>query len=209
MDFTKWYSKYCIDSRLKYPSIKTQENYQSSVGGFLKCFINEIDPQHIKTDKIKQWLLTFESTSTRNHKLCAVKSFYEITVGMPIKLDSIPFSRKAQKLPMPLDIDEIGKLIDACENKKHLAIISLLFGCGMRVGEVINLKPEQIDRSRMVIHVINGKGAKDRFVPLDEIILKTLKNTTVNTDLNLGCLMVNPLHQKTQNNTRKQASTNF
>lgn len=171
-----WNERYSIDCRLKYPSAATQKNYMSQVSSFLSKFDHYREPKEVPTEEIKEWLLSAECTNTRNHRLCAVKSFYQITVGMPNKIDKIPYSRKAQKLPMPLGIDEIERLVDACENKKHLAIISLLFGCGMRVGEVLNLKPEQIDRSRMVIHVINGKGAKDRFVPLDEFVLQNLED---------------------------------
>lgn len=88
MNITEWHERYCKDSALKYPSKATQENYQSTVLGFLYYFKNEIDPAHIKTDSIKSWLLKFETINTRNHKLCAIKSFYLITVGMPLKLDN-------------------------------------------------------------------------------------------------------------------------
>jgi len=166
MDFTKWYTKYCTDSRLKYPSLKTQKNYQCSVGTFLKYFKSQIDPQHITTDAIKEWLLTFETINTRNHKLCAVKSFYEITVGMPLKLDKIPFSKKDKKLPIVLSQGEVQRMFDACTNIKHKVMLALLYSCGLRVSELINLKWQNIDRSRMVINIIQAKGNKDRQVML-------------------------------------------
>lgn len=174
MDFTKWYNKYCTDSRLKYPSIRTQENYQCSVGTFLRYFKNEIDPARIKTDLIKEWLLTFETINTRNHKLCAVKSFYEITVGMPLKLDKIPFSKKDKKLPIVLSVEEIQKMFDVCENKKHKVILALLYSCSLRVSELINLKWTNIDRSRMVINIIQAKGNKDRQVGLNKQLIDLL-----------------------------------
>jgi integrase/recombinase XerD len=176
MDSRKWIDRYSVDCKLKYPSKATQENYISGVTIFLNHFKNEEEPKAISTDKIKQWLLSCKNENSRNHKLCAVKSFYQLTVGMPAKIDKIPYSRKAQSLPMPLSLEEIKLLIKSCENKKHKAIIYLLFGCGMRVGEVLNLKPEHIDRARKVIHVVNGKGLKDRFVPLDNCVLTTLED---------------------------------
>jgi integrase/recombinase XerD len=130
----------------------------------------------IPTSEIKEWLLSAECSNSRNHRLCAVKSFYQITVRMPNKIDSIPYSRKAQSLPMPLSVDEVAKLFKSCSNKKHKAIMSLLFGCGMRVSEVLSLKPQQIDRERMVIHIVNGKGAKDRFVPMEQFVLNILED---------------------------------
>lgn len=175
MDSGKWLNRYSVDCRLKYPSLATQKNYISCVSVFLDKFKDYEQPKAIPTESIKSWLLSTECINSRNHRLCAVKSFYQITVGMPSKIDKIPYSRKAQALPMPLSLDEVSELFKACKNKKHTAIMSLLFGCGLRVSEVLNLKPAQIDRKRMVIHIINGKGAKDRFVPLDEKVLKLLE----------------------------------
>lgn len=175
MDFTRWHQRYCTDSRLKYPSIKTQENYQSSVGTFLKCFEKEADPQHIKTEQIKEWLLTFQTINTRNHKLCAVKSFYEITVGMPLKLEKIPYSKKDKKLPIILSVEEIQRMFTACENLKHKVILALLYSAGLRVSELINLKWTHIDRSRMIINVVQGKGKKDRQVMLSADLIPLLE----------------------------------
>lgn len=175
MNVNDWVNKYSVDCKLKYPSKATQENYISSVTAFLFCFKDEKEPKYVTTEKIKLWLLSCKNENTRNHRLCAIKSFYQITVGMPVKLDKIPYSRKAQSLPMPLCLEEVEALFKSCENKKHLAIMALLFGCGMRVGEVINLKAQQIDRNRGVIHIINGKGLKDRVVPMDNFILTILE----------------------------------
>lgn len=174
MNFTKWHERYCIDSRLKYPSIRTQENYQCSVGAFLKYFQQEVDPQHISTEDIKKWLLSFETVNTRNHKLCAIKSFYEITVGMPLKLDKISFSKKDKKLPIVLSQNEIQRMFDVCENKKHKVILALLYSCSLRVSELINLKWKDIDRSRMIINILQAKGNKDRQVGLNDTLIKLL-----------------------------------
>lgn len=175
MDFTRWHKKYCIDSQLKYPSIKTQENYQCSVGSFLNYFKDEVDPMHIKTDSIKRWLLTFSTINTRNHKLCAIKSFYEITVGMPLKLEKIPFSKKDKKLPIVLSVAEIQSMFNVCENTKHKVILCLLYSCGLRVSELINLKWNHIDRSRMIINIIQAKGNKDRQVMLSTALIPLLE----------------------------------
>lgn len=176
MDIRKWYNNYSIDCKLKYNSNATQENYKSSVGTFLKYFENEIEPKAISTQKIKEWLLTYETINTRNHKLCAIKSFYEITVGMPIKLDKIPFSKKDKKLPIILSVSEIQAMFNVCENKKHKVILALLYSCSLRVSELINLKWEHIDRSRMIINIIAAKGKKDRQVGLNESLIKILES---------------------------------
>lgn len=175
MQVRTWYDKYSTDSRLKYPSKATQENYLCSVGAFLNYFKNEVEPKAISTQSIKEWLLTFNTINTRNHKLCAIKSFYEITVGMPLKLEKIPFSKKDKKLPIVLSVDEIQRMFDVCENKKHKLILALLYSCSLRVSELINLKWKDIDRSRMIINIIQAKGNKDRQVGLNEQLITILK----------------------------------
>ena len=176
MEFRKWYDKYSTDCKLKYPSKRTHENYICSVGSFLKYFKNEIQPKSISTDRIKEYLLTFSTINTRNHKLCAIKSFYEITVGMPLKLDKIPFSKKNKQLPIVLSVDEIQRMFNVCENKKHKVILALLYSCSLRVSELINLKWKDIDRSRMVINIVQAKGNKDRQVGLNEPLIKLLED---------------------------------
>lgn len=174
MEFRKWYDRYSTDCKLKYPSERTQENYLCSVGTFLRYFEKEVEPKAISTQSIKEWLLTFATINTRNHKLCAIKSFYEITIGMPLKLDKIPFSKKNKQLPIVLAVDEIQRMFDVCENKKHKVILALLYSCSLRVSELINLKWSHIDKARMVINIIQAKGNKDRQVALNDVLIKLL-----------------------------------
>lgn len=174
MNIRNWYERYSTDCKLKYPSERTQENYCSSVLNFLKYFEKEIEPKSIQVDSIKKWLLTFSTINTRNHKLCAIKSFYEITVGMPLKLDKIQYSKRDKKLPIVLSVDEIQRMFNVCENKKHKVILALLYSCSLRVSELINLKWSHIDRSRMIINIIQAKGKKDRQVPLNDKLISLL-----------------------------------
>ncbi len=75
MDFRKWYDRYSTDCMLKYASEKTQENYRCSVGTFLKYFEKEVEPKSIPNQSIKEWLLTFTTINTRNHKICATNKY--------------------------------------------------------------------------------------------------------------------------------------
>jgi integrase/recombinase XerD len=175
MNIPIWLDRYCTDSKLKYPSERTQENYQSSVKSFLYKFKDAKEPSRISTQDIKEYLCTFDTINTRNHKLCAIKSFYEITVGMPLKLEKVPFSKKDKKLPIVLSVDEVQKMFSACENLKHKVILALLYSCGLRVSELINLKWSNIDRSRMIINIILAKGKKDRQVMLTPELLPLLE----------------------------------
>lgn len=85
MDTRKWHDKYSIDIRLVYNSEATRENYKSQVRCFLEYFKNEVEPKSICNDKIKLWLLEAKTINSRKHRLCALNSFYKITVGMPAK----------------------------------------------------------------------------------------------------------------------------
>ena len=176
MDCKKWAEKYEIDCRLKYNSRATQDNYISQVKSFLYHFEKAFrEPKEIPTEEIKKWLLEKESPNTRNHRLCSIKSFYELTVRMPVKLDKIPFSQKEKKLPIVLSVDEMQRMFSVCENKKHKVILALMYSSGLRVSEVINLKWAHIDRERKVINVIAGKGKKDRQTLLPDNLIKLLE----------------------------------
>ncbi len=175
MDCRKWIERYSIDCRLKYNSEATRSNYISCVQTFLYAFNKYREPKEIPTQEIKEWLLSFGSINTRNHKLCGIKSFYEITVGMPVKMDKIPFSNKEKKLPIVLSVEEIQSMFNVCDNLKHRVILSLLYSAGLRVSELINLRWQQIDRSRMIINIIAGKGKKDRQVMLSPKLIPLLE----------------------------------
>jgi len=72
-------------------------------------------------------------------------------------------------------VEEVQKMFNVCDNLKHKVILSLLYSCGLRVSELINLKWSDIDRSRMIINIIGGKGNKDRQVMLDDSLIPLLE----------------------------------
>jgi site-specific recombinase XerD len=74
-----------------------------------------------------------------------------------------------------LSQEEVKKMFDVCENLKHKVILALLYSCGLRVSELINLTWNNIDRSRMIINIISGKGKKDRQVMLDASLIPLLE----------------------------------
>jgi len=176
MDYRKWTYKYSTDCKLKYNSESTQSNYISCVKQFLIHFNNYREPKEITNTKIKEWLLEAKTVNTRKHRLCAINSFYKITVGMPSKITKIPYPKSEKKLPRIIESEFLKEQIFKIDNLKHKTIIMLGYSCGLRVSEVINLKIEDIDSKRMVINVRNAKGRKDRIVILSETMLETLRN---------------------------------
>lgn len=170
MDILKWQNKYSIDVELVYHSKATKDNYKSVVWCFLNHFKNELEPKAIDNEKIKLWLLEAQTINTRKHRLCAINSFYKITVGMSSKIKKIPYPKSEKKLPIVLSQDEVQKMFTVCENTKHKVILALLYSCGFRVSELINLQWSHFDRSRGIINIIAGKGKKDRQVMLADAL---------------------------------------
>jgi site-specific recombinase XerD len=90
-------------------------------------------------------------------------------------LDKIERPKSEKKLPRVIDKDFLLDKISKIENLKHKAIITLAYSTGMRVSEVCNLKIENVDSKRMLIHIVNSKGRKSRFVPLSSTVLNLLR----------------------------------
>ena len=175
MDCRKWLDKYSTDCRLKYDSVNTRSNYISCVSLFLIAANKFREPKEVSNDFIKQWLLDAKTINTRKHRLCAVKSFYRLTVGMPCKVNKIEYPKSSKKLPIVLSVGEVQRMFDVCDNLKHKLILSILYACGLRVSELINLRWSHIDRSRMVINILQGKGNKDRQTMLPEMLIPLLE----------------------------------
>jgi integrase/recombinase XerD len=156
-------------------SQNTIENYASQVRSFLAHFKERDRARNITANEIELYLNNKVVINTRKHARCAIQAFYKLVVNQPMKLANIPWPKKEEKLPQPIDADDVQKIISVCENLKHKAIICLLYGCGMRISEVINLKIEHIDSKRNIINIIQGKGKKDRQVMLDPSLLDMLR----------------------------------
>jgi site-specific recombinase XerD len=177
MNIGKYTELYSEDLRLKNYSQNTIENYTSQVRCFLEHFNNvATKPSEISEKQIKEWLLQAKSVNGLKHRISAVKLFYKLTGKQPLKFKHIEYPRSEKKLPQVLSQEEVQKMFDVCENLKHKVILALLYSCGLRVSELINLTWSNIDRSRMVINILNGKGKKDRQVMLPEIVVPLLEN---------------------------------
>lgn len=174
MDYRKWIDKFSTDVKLKYNSQSTQENYLSCIKQFLYRFNKYREPKEIPNDEIKYWLLEAKTINTRKHRLCSLRAFYSLTLNMPNKIKKIPYPKKEKKLPIVLSREEIQKMFNACDNLKHRVILAILYATGIRVSELINLKWQNIDRSRLIINIIQAKGNKDRQVPLPLTLISLL-----------------------------------
>jgi site-specific recombinase XerD len=132
-------------------------------------------PKNINENDIKEFLSNYDESNTQRNFHSAIKKFYSICLKQNNKFKYIPYCKKSNKLPIVLSQDEVEKMFNVCKNKKHKAILAVLYSCGLRVSELINLKWEHIDRSRMIINIIQSKGNKDRQVMLDYQLIKILE----------------------------------
>lgn len=175
MNIEKWHNNFITDLSLKYNSMSTISMYSHNVKKFLCHFDSFREPKEIPTQSIKEYLLAFKTHNTRKQTLCSIKRFYELTVRMPKKVKRIPYPKKTKSLPKVIDSNHLKETISNIKNIKHKAILSLGYGCALRVSEVINLKIKDIDSNRMVINIRNSKGAKDRIIKLSPTLLNLLR----------------------------------
>jgi len=175
--------KPCPKSYLEKLEIKQYSN--NTVKTYVSCFerfinyyyhkpveeLNEVDVrEYIKFLTNQDW-----SKSYINQSINSIKFYYEIVLGMPNRFYEIERPRKDKKLPTVLSKEEVINLINACNNLKHRCILSLLYSSGLRRSELLNLKINDIDSSRMLIKVENSKGNKDRYTLLGNTMLKELR----------------------------------
>jgi integrase/recombinase XerD len=112
--------------------------------------------------------------SVENH-ICALRFFFVRTLGRHEFRQFIPFPKVPKKLPKILSLEEVARLIEASNGLFQRTLLMVLYGTGMRRAEVARLKVDHIDSQRMVIHVVDGKGHKDRDLPLSPALLETLR----------------------------------
>jgi integrase/recombinase XerD len=112
---------------------------------------------------------------TINQIICALRFFYTVTLRKPEAKTELPLARRADKLPAVLSPEEVVRFLNAVADLKHRAAFATIYAAGLRISEVVALTIGDIDSSRMVIHVRQGKGSKDRFVMLSEQLLGILR----------------------------------
>lgn len=148
---------------------------------YLKLFLETEkikDPYQVRTQQIVSFLekYPYTSRSQQNQYIGALKLFSKYILNKKdIHLSKIERPKSEKKLPQVIDGEFIINQLSKIENIKHKAILTLTFSVGLRVSEISNLKIEEIDSKRMLIHIKNAKGRKDRIVPLSENVLILLR----------------------------------
>jgi integrase/recombinase XerD len=173
------FSQYLKQKRYAANSLKS---YSSCLSIFLEHCYTQTDtlPQditHLHLEEFNHTYLLSQrlSFSYQNQFVNAIKLYYSKLKDTRIELDKIERPRKEHKLPHVLSQADIKDLLNTVSNPKHKLMLSMIYACGLRRGELLNLKPSDIQSDRNIIRIDNAKGYKDRLVPLPKSILEDLR----------------------------------
>jgi integrase/recombinase XerD len=170
--------KYWMRSR-RY-SDSTIKTYTDSLETFLRYFahkpISEITNEDLINFNNRYILANSLSSSYQNQIVNAVKLFFKSIEDKKLQPELILRPKREKLLPNVLSKEEIKQILNAPSNIKHKAMLSLIYSCGLRRSELLNLKLTDIDSKRGLIMIRRGKGKKDRIVPLSQKILGMLRD---------------------------------
>jgi len=166
------------DLQLRGLSAKTQRAYLDKARDFARHF--KKSPDQLEEEHIREYLhyLLEEkkvSDSTYRQTYGSLKFLYQTTMKQSVVFDKIPRLKKKKRLPVILDRTEIDALFSVTKNLKHKAILMITYSSGLRLAETSHLKVTDIDSSRMMVRVRQGKGGNDRYSILSTVTLEILR----------------------------------
>lgn len=115
-----------------------------------------------------------KSISYQNQCINGIKKYLQYK-GILLEKINLKRPKREKRLPVVLSLEEVKALINATENLKHKTLLSLIYSGGLRIGEAIDIKIQDIDSKRMLIHIKNAKGKKDRYTLLSQSFLELLR----------------------------------
>lgn len=161
-------------------SSSTIKTYCDALRIFLRYFadkpIEEIDNQDVIDFNVNYILANEYSSTYQNQVINSIKKFFLKVENRSIDLEAIERPKKAFRLPEVLSLEEIERILNALSNVKHRTMLALIYSVGLRRNELLSLRIKDIDSTRMVIHISNSKGKKDRIVPLSPTTLELLRH---------------------------------
>jgi site-specific recombinase XerD len=166
------------DMRLRNFSTETQRSYIHYIADYAQYFRTSPDKLGPEAIREYQLYLTEErkmSPETVNCFTSAAKFLYQTTLELPWSNSYFVRARVPDSLPVVLSATEVAQFFSAIGILKHRAVFMVCYGAGLRIAEAVSLKPADIDSRRMMIRVEQGKGAKDRYVPLSPRLLAVLR----------------------------------
>ncbi len=166
--------------RSKRYSENTIKTYSEALRSFLTFFKTKVVTEITNDDVIeynnKYILHNNLSASYQNQIVNAIKLFFKTIENRKLDLDKVHRPKRPKILPNVLSKAEIKLILNAHSNIKHKTMLSLIYSCGLRRSELLNLKPVDIDSNRNIIMIRQAKGKKDRIAPLSIKILTMLRD---------------------------------
>ncbi len=159
-------------------SPRTEQTYISAVAHFARHFGKSPDhlgPEHVAEYQV--WLRDEKRASNVlfNQAMCALRFFYGKVLERPETVERIPYARSERRLPVVLSVDETIRFLRSIDVPRYRVLLSTIYATGLRLSEALGLRASDIDSQRMVVRVRQGKGKKDRYVPLPPALLEMLR----------------------------------
>ena len=140
-----------------------------------KCRPDRLNHTHLRS--YQAFLLRTGQLTPRTVRLhvSALRFFFVRTLKRRYLLDDTPYPKAPRRLPQILSVEEMTRLIDAADGLYHRTMLMVLYSTGIRSAELLQLQVADIDSRRMLIHIRQGKGGRDRYVVLSPTLLATLR----------------------------------
>jgi integrase/recombinase XerD len=165
------------DMTIRNLSPTTRESYVDAVAKFSRHF--GCSPNRLGAEEIRayQVYLTKQRVAwaSLNKTVCALRFFYEVTLGRRDIIERIDYARSPRRLPVVLSLEEVTRFLDAVPGLKNRVALVTAYAAGLRLGEVVALKVCDIDSARMVLRIGCGKGGNERHAMLSEQLLNILR----------------------------------
>lgn len=165
------------DMHMRQLSPKTQAAYIRAV--YKLAAFTKKSPDTASAEDLRNFQLHLvdagTSPITLNATISGLSFFFDVTLGRADVMSKMQSVRVPQKLPVVLSREEVAKLLGAVGHIKHQTALSVAYGTGLRVSEVVALKVGDIDSERMTLRVEQGKGRKDRYAMLSPVLLERLR----------------------------------
>ena len=166
------------DLRIRHYSSATEEIYLYHADQFVR-FAGQ-SPALLDTEDVRQYLLYLVnerrcSWSWWRQAVATLRFLFGVTLGRTYMVPQIPYPRKETRLPIVLAPRQVEHLFNVVSSLKHKLILMTLYSAGLRLSEALHLKLEDVDAARMLLHVRQGKGRRDRTVPLSPVLLHGIR----------------------------------
>jgi site-specific recombinase XerD len=156
-------------------TIRLDVNRVADFAKYFHASPDQLGPEHVRSYLLHLVQERQASGNVYKQARLALQFLYRVTLDREWVLEKVARPKAAKTLPVVLSQDEMARFLDALDNPKHRALLMTAYAGGLRLSEVAHLRLEDIDSARMVIHVRQGKGHKDRDVMLSPRLLAILR----------------------------------